>query len=399
MPPGGWHTHAPPQEVAQCWRRTCQDVAQSSSFAIRSLESAILRAFPALASGVTAARHRESDVFTEFDGFVPQAGGVLDPSVTGRAVSATTLEDAAKCPLRFFMRIGLGVRPIEEGKADEDAWLPATTRGLELHALYARIMRAVRAEGREPSLQLDLARLHEWGRARLAELRQEMPPPSDEVCQRESREFLEDLDAFLAAECEGWHGRGAMSFEVSFGFPLTEGEEEPLASADPLVIDIGDGRRLVLHGRIDRINRIGAHEYEVADYKGSYWPDDWQGTFAGGTRLQHAIYGAAAAQLLHAADPKARVVRGTYLFPRVRAHRARKFITAPSRQKLVAVLRDLADVIGIGAFAPATEGSPCTWCEFKSACHAGGSDHTAAKVDDLGNGALAPYRRLRQNHE
>ena len=366
-------------------------------------QSAILRAFPALASGVTAARHRESDVFTEFDGFVPQAGGVLDPSVTGRAVSATTLEDAAKCPLRFFMRIGLGVRPIEEGKADEDAWLPATTRGLELHALYARIMRAVRAEGREPSLQLDLARLHEWGRARLAELRQEMPPPSDEVCQRESREFLEDLDAFLAAECEGWHGRGAMSFEVSFGFPLTEGEEEPLARADPLVIDIGDGRRLVLHGRIDRINRIGAHEYRggrLQDRRATR-PDDWQGDLRG----RHA---APARDLRCGGCPVAarrgpegpRGPRHLPLPARAGPIARGSSITAPSRQKLVAVLRDLADVIGIGTFAPCHRGLALHVVRIQIGLSRGRlGSRRPAKVDDLGNGALAPYRRLRQNHE
>jgi len=42
-------------------------------------------------------------------------GSVLDPSRTGRHVSASTLEGAAECPLRFFMQQGLGVKPLEEG--------------------------------------------------------------------------------------------------------------------------------------------------------------------------------------------------------------------------------------------------------------------------------------------
>ena len=358
----------------------------------------ILRAFPSLQRGLEAVEQRASDEFTEYDGFVPDAGRVLDPSRSGRAVSATTLEKAAKCPLRFFMEHGLGVRPLEEGKADEDGWLSPLTRGSELHALYARLSRAARGEKRKPTLSIDQPRLRAWGVQRLEELHAEMPPPSEEVYLRESREFLEDLDAFIAAECEGRHGREPVGFEVPFGFPIGEGEEEPLASEDLLEIDIGQGRRLSLHGRIDRINRLGPREYEVADYKGSYWRDAWQGVFAGGTRLQHALYGAAAQQVLRSLEPKARVVRGTYLFPSVKGHGASKAIEAPKPADLAAVLRDLADVIGGGAFAPADQDSACAWCEFTVACHAvlgEPSTSTGAKVGDPDNAALEAYRRLR----
>ncbi|RPJ56723.1 MAG: hypothetical protein EHM24_30155, partial [Acidobacteria bacterium] len=115
----------------------------------------VLRAFPSLARGLEAVEQRESDAFTEYDGFVPDAGAVLDPSRTGRPVSATSLEKAAECPLRFFMERGLGVRPIEQRRADEDGWLTPLTRGTELHALYARVLRAVRDEKRKPALAID----------------------------------------------------------------------------------------------------------------------------------------------------------------------------------------------------------------------------------------------------
>jgi ATP-dependent helicase/nuclease subunit B len=358
-------------------------------------EAAILHAFPSLERGRVAERERASDQFTAYDGLVPQAGAALDPSRSPRPVSATTLEAAAKCPLRFFMRYGLGVRPIEEGKADGDAWLAPMTKGSERHALYARIMRVIRAERRMPSLETDGPLLRRWGVERLDELKTEMPPPSEEVFARESREFLEDLDAFMRAECEGRHGAG-IGFEVSFGFPVAPGTEEPLARPSPLVIDIGDGRRLVLHGWIDRINKIGPSRYEVADYKGSYWQEDWDGEFAGGTRLQHAIYGAAAVPALRTDDPKARVVRGAYLFPTVKGRWMKKVIEAPSTSKLEEVLRAVADVIGSGVFAPADGKNACTWCEFRPACHTD-TGVTAAKVGDEDNELLAPYRALRSH--
>ena len=359
---------------------------------------AIVRAFPSLQRGMDAEAQRRSPRFTPFDGFVPEAGASLDPGRTGRPVSATTLESAAACPLRFFLRQGLGVRPIEEGETDRDLWLDPRTRGGELHALYARVMRAARDEQRPVSLEVDQARLREWGRERLEALRRQMPPPSDEVFARESREFLDDLDAFLIAECEGRHGTDPVGFEVPFGFPLEDAEGEPLASADLVPFEIDAARRLLLHGRIDRINRLTGHEYEVADYKGSYWRDAWQGSLRGGTRLQHALYGVAAARVLKRIDPRARVVRGTYLFPSVKGHRARKTIAAPSREKLAEVLRDLCDVIGAGAFAPADGDGACRWCEYGAACHATDIEAARSKVNDDQNEALAPYRRLR-SHE
>jgi ATP-dependent helicase/nuclease subunit B len=381
------------------WLATCTSNA--------SARPGILRTFPSLALGVRAEAARDSDQFTEFDGHVAVAGPVLDPSRTGRMVSATTLEDAAKCPFRFFLRQGLGVRPIEEAAADADAWLTPLTKGSELHDLFARVLRVAREQSRPPDLKKDLPRLRAWGDARLTELRAEMPPPSDEVYARERREFLDDLDAFLTAECEGRHGRDPVGVEVSFGFPLGD-DQEPLDGAEPLVLDLGGKRRLRLHGRIDRINRLAPGKYEVIDYKtGGYWAPNWEGVFAGGTRLQHAVYGRAAEGLLAAHGKQAHVVRGVYVFPAVKGHRRQKAIDAPATATLHTVLRQLMDVIGTGAFAISEGKQGCRFCEFAHACHAddpaapaGEDEETRAtkKVANTADPVLDVFRELR-SHE
>ena len=359
----------------------------------------VLAAFPSLANGTRAEAARASDEFTPYDGYVPAAGPILDCSQNGRATSATTMERMAQCPFRHFLREGLGVRPIEEGTADADAWLEPRTKGTELHALFASFMRAMRDEKRRPTVKRDLDRLRQSGRERLDQLTIEMPPPSGEVHARESREFLDDLEAFLIAECEGRHGADPVGFEVAFGIPLDEAEGEPLASSAPHVLDLGDTRRLVLHGWIDRINRLAPGEYEVVDYKtGGFWAPDWKGQFAGGTRLQHGIYGVAAAPLLKPIDSKARVIRGRYLFPAVKGHGRFIKLDAPPKTKLIEVLRDLADVIGAGAFVPADADNTCKWCDFAAACHPDAVDGMARKRDNPGNTVLDPYRRLR-SHE
>ena len=222
----------------------------------------VLAAFPSLAGGIRAAAARSSDEFTAYDGHVAAAGPVLDPSQNSRGSSATTLEGAAKCPFRYFLREGLGVRPIDEGAQDTDVWLDPLTKGSELHELFARFMRAMRDAKRRPTVKRDLERLRTWGQDRLDQLKIEMPPPSDEVYARESREFLDDLEAFLIAESDGRHGADPVGFEVAFGIPLDEAQGEPLASATPLELNLGDTRRLALHGWIDRINRLGPGEYQ-----------------------------------------------------------------------------------------------------------------------------------------
>lgn len=369
----------------------------------------ILRAFPSLARGVRAERARDSAEFTEFDGCVPEAGPLLDPSRTGRHVSATTLENAAKCPYRYFLEQGLGVRPIEEVELEADAWLSPLTRGSELHELFARFVRILRDEERQPKLPKDLPLLRAWGEARLAALRADLPPPSDEVFAREREEFLDDLEAFLIAEMEGRHGQRPVGLEVGFGLPPDASDREPLSSGKPLALNLGARRRLHAHGRIDRINRGADGTCEVIDYKtGGYWSDAWQGVFAGGTRLQHAIYGRAAEALLAARGEPASVARAIYVFPALRGHRQRKVIEAPAPGALETVLRQLLDTIGAGAFAVAEDRRACWSCEFARACHAldpaaPGSDDSGAtrstqKLENPVNTILDALRKLR-SHE
>lgn len=359
---------------------------------------AVTAAFPSLGAGLDAEAARADSAFTIYDGFVPDAGPVLDPACSSRATSATTLEQAAACPFSYFLRQGLAVRPIEEAEPDADVWLGPRMRGSELHALFARMMRTLRTEDRPPAVARDVKRLHAWGQARLEEIRAEMPPPSDEVYARESREFYDDLEAFLVGECAGRHGTGPVAFEVGFGFPLESGDE-PLANPEPLAFDLGAGRTLRLRGRIDRINRVKPGEYEVIDYKtGSYWADNWAGEFAGGTRLQHAIYGFAAAELLRGSGLKASVTQGRYVFPAVKGHGRQKVILAPSKAALVAVLRDLTDVIASGVFVAADSTAACRWCDFAAACHPESVAAASGKIDNPANNRLDAFRRLR-SHE
>jgi len=347
-------------------------------------------AFPALARGAAAEAARDGPAFTEFDGWVPDAGPILDPCGAGRVVSATTLERLAGCPFRHFLERGLGVSPVDDAEPDPDAWLDPLTRGSLLHELYAQLGRECRARG-ERLAPRHAARLREVGEARLQALCVEIPPPSAHVFEREQAALLRDLDLFLALEGSD-ASRSPVGFEVSFG--AGAGEGEPLARAEPVTVVLGPGLRLRIRGRIDRIDRLAAGGYAVIDYKtGGYWPANWSGWFGGGRQLQHALYAAVAVELLRPTDPAARVVDSQYYFPTVKGRGERVERPPKPAAALGAVLGDLVAVVRGGAFVHTPTGDDCRFCEFGRACGPDPAVRAQRKVDGSSS-ALAAYRQL-----
>jgi ATP-dependent helicase/nuclease subunit B len=328
----------------------------------------VTKSFPAIAHGSEAQEAKASDAFTEYDGHVPDAGEALDPCANGVSLSVTELEKVASCPFRFFLKQGLGVRPVDDRERDRDVWLDPLTRGAELHDLYASVLRRCRDENRRLDRKIDGAWLKSRGEARLKELHGEMPAATPEILDRESKEFLADLDLFIEAECDSSDTRTPIAFEVSFGRPLDD-DEEPLARAEPIEIDLGSGLTFKIGGRIDRIDKVGPATFEVLDYKtGGFWAQGWKGAFAGGRRLQHALYGLAAAHLLRQHYKKATVVAGVYYFASRKGRRERVRIPAPSQAAIAAVLADLRDIIRSGAFAHARSEDDCTFCDYAAGC-------------------------------
>ncbi|HEY7249991.1 MAG TPA: PD-(D/E)XK nuclease family protein [Methylomirabilota bacterium] len=353
---------------------------------------AVREGFPALGQGAVAEAARESDAFTEYDGFVPEAGPLLDPRRPGAVVSPTSLEELAKCPFRYFLQRGLGLDPIDDAEPDPDVWLDPMTRGSILHALFATIMREIRDRKETPSPALHGERLRDLGEQALAAHRALVPPPSDSVYEREARELQADLALFLAFEAQDAQRR-ALGFEVAFG---GDPEGEPLGRRDPVTIDLGNGLRFRLRGRIDRIDRLADGSYEIVDYKtgSAFLPGGLEATFAGGRQLQHALYALAAVELLRETEPQARAV-GSYYFPTGRGGQERQVRAASSGEQVAAVLRDLFDLLAAGAFVHTPDGGEdCRFCEFGRACGAQAAERAERKLARSESPALDAYRRL-----
>jgi ATP-dependent helicase/nuclease subunit B len=354
---------------------------------------AVREGFPALAQGATAEAARDSEDFTAYDGLVPEAGPRLDPRVSGAAVSPTSLEDLAKCPFRYFLQRGLGLDAVDDAEPDPDAWLDPMIRGSIMHGLYATIMREIRDRRETPDPARHGARLRELGLQALAAHRALVPPPSDGVYEREERELLNDLALFLKFEAEDRGQRTPLGFEVAFGGAL---EGEALGRREPITVDLGDGLRFRLRGRIDRLDKLADGTYEAVDYKtgGAFLPGGLDAVFAGGRQLQHALYALAAVDLLREMDPRARVV-GSYYFPTARGRRERQVRPASTQVEAPAVLRALFDLLAAGAFVHTpNQDADCRFCEFSRACGPRAAERAGRKIDRAENAALDAYRGL-----
>ncbi|HKW94853.1 MAG TPA: PD-(D/E)XK nuclease family protein, partial [Methylomirabilota bacterium] len=178
----------------------------------------------------------------------------------------------------------------------------------------------------------------------------------------------------------------------------TEGES--LGRREPVTLDLGNGLRFRLRGRIDRIDRLADGTYEVLDYKtgAAFLPGGLQATFAGGRQLQHALYALVAVDLLRERDARARAV-GSYYFPTSRGRRERRVRPASAQAQAATVLRDLFDLLGAGAFVhtPAVD-EDCRFCEFRRACGTRAAERAKVKLARHENETLDAYRRL-QTHE
>ncbi len=330
------------------------------------------------ARALAARDARGARALTPYDGCMSAAEAVaaardLSPFARNEAVSPSRLEMYATCPYRYFLRYVLRIEPLDEPEAIER--IDSLERGTLIHAILERFMREVcpgdpprpGARDRHIPRLLDVAREEGALRERRGLTGRAL------IWQLDQRQIHEDLVRWYDEEAaEAGSGLTPRAFEVGFGpqWHPREGPEDPLTSADPLVLSAG-GREVRLQGRIDRIDWDDARtRFRVIDYKTG--KAKTKVTLEGGTALQLPVYVHAAAQLLGIAPERGEAEyffassRGAFRRPRMSSEEIME--RAPD---LPRILGTIAEGIDDGFFAPHPDKDrQCKYCDYKDVCDA-----------------------------
>lgn len=331
----------------------------------------VRKAFPHLKSGVIAEGERDQNVFTIYDGYVPSANDVYDPRKNLRPVSASRLEQFARCPFKYFLNYVLKINLPDEIKRDSEMWLDAFQYGSALHEIFCRFMREITARNERPDMEKHSPRLRQIGEAVIQEWLELVPPANRSGHERQRLNIIRTLDVFLELECEHSRSVSPTFFEVSFGMPINPGlAPSALDVENPVPVMLEDGQWFNLRGRIDRIDKSKSGQYEIWDYKtGRSDKYSAKKPLEGGKRLQHALYAIAAEYLLKKSVNKAAKVKGAgYYFPTEKGEGARIDMGRVPQSELSAALSDLCDMLGRGQFPAVPEAGKCEYCDFNCVC-------------------------------
>jgi ATP-dependent helicase/nuclease subunit B len=276
-------------------------------------------------------------------------------------LSASALEAAGTCTLRFLYRNVLRIYPPEEPDFDLERWLPAGERGSLLHAVFQRAVDEARLGN--PLRPFDDSAFGDEALGildREAERARELhPPPSESIYRAELRDLAADVRSFVRLLVE----------QVEPGDVVAT--EHPVGGDDgAVVLVLPDGRTLRMRGRIDRVDRMADGCYRVVDYKtGSVWGHDKDsGVYRGGRRLQHLLYGEAVE-----ADPAlgGEVASAEYHFPTVKGENQTIAYPREGLRDGLGLVATLLDAVARGRYLPTEDPGDCRFCDYAPICRHG----------------------------
>ena len=350
--------------------------------------------FPYIAQGDYARTMREGPDLCTYEGLIAASTEALHPCLNQDLVlSASRIETLARCPYRYFFRYILGIQPPDEIVLDKAQWLDAMHRGSLLHDVFCVFMRGIRDRGEEIKPEKHRAEIQAVAENITTQYREENPPPSEPIFEREKQEIFATLDIFLKAEARRKEKVEPLLFEVNFGFDGEEGE----GITDSVSIEVKPGVSFRLHGRIDRVDRTGKGDIRVIDYKtGSYTQYEKIKSFGRGQYLQHALYAEAAEKIIRkkGIDPEPRVRWTGYAFPTWKGDGREILFENFDRTKLRELLVELFSILETGRFLVNPDAN-CGFCDYSAVCGKDVIDRTKAKIE-TNAGEFAIFDRLKE---
>ncbi len=351
----------------------------------------------------SAQEKRSLPQFTEYDGFVPEAGPELSPTNAERKVSPSRLETFGACPRRFFFRYGLEIYPPDEWSVDPERWLDPITLGSLVHGLFERFMRELTSKDQSPRLDRDLPRLLEMLEEAICEYQKEIPCPNEDALQRQKHWLEESCEIFLEKEEEYCQSTGARPWVLEAAIGLDEEPRSPLDCREPISLGLNNGQLIRLGGRIDRVDRLNANGsecYAIWDYKsGSDWGFELDSPFQQGRKLQSLLYvGMLRHRLTAVGKNKDAAITFGYFFPNSKTQGKRIEWTATALKQGDEILQDLCLMIQRGAFPATTNPDDCKFCDYTNVCQDArlvAIDSIRMTSSDRNKASLGLWKKLR----
>ena len=406
-----------PQRIEACLDSSEWWHCHGADGSVGNLGELLETSFPHLGRGREAAEARASDGFTVWDGRVREPAPALDPRHDdGPVLSATSsLADLGRCPLAYFQRFVLRIRPPQDVAVDPQRWLDHKDFGSLMHEILYEFVGLLLEEGSWPTQPArDHPRVAAIVDARTEARRRDVPPPTEEVYERQCRELGRAAEIFVNEQAIQAAGGRPVYLEATIGLP-SEARRTDIDAPEPVVLELRPGATIRARARIDRIDRLddprpdgqqqpGGPRFTIWDYKSGSYVKSWDPSdnFGRGRLLQHVLYMAVTESVLRAQfGADARVEKFTFLFPGVRTHgRAVSFPAAIVGEGLEMIDR-LCRLPAAGAFPATNDVEDCKFCDYRNACRAVYRDlkdlcaSSARKLANRQNTALAPFVELR----
>lgn len=308
--------------------------------------------FPELDRGLAAAEERMLGEPGQVHGVIEPRPEELDPRLQdGVVLSASRLEALASCPLRYLHSAVLKIRPPDDPELDPDQWLDPRQRGSLLHSVFEASLRMSRDDGIDRDEAVFEERALNILDERICVFRDEVPAPGEGALNREIAGLREDVRSFVRMIRSD--SADSIALELKFGIDDDE----------PVLIEL-EGGRLRLRGAIDRVDQ-DLHGLHVIDYKTGSAEAYGADVFAGGRRLQHAIYARVAEERLGV-----EVVDGQYHFPTRKGQNQKFVYDRDQMSRLEDLLELLLDGVVKGHFVPTDDPNDCKICDFSDICRA-----------------------------
>ena len=358
--------------------------------------------FEHLANRDCAFKEIAKPTFTEFDGFVPNAGKELDPQWMEH-VSASSLETYGACPRKFLFRQGLKIVPPDVWQYDPETWLSASELGTLVHKVFETFLSRFANSESMPDYHRDRDELSSVLLQEIERVKEKVPAPNLEAFNRQ-REVLEDMcDMFLHKEAIYCKEHNAVPWVLEAIIGGANDVKNELDQVEAIPLTLADGRSLQVHSRIDRVDRInkdGSPGFAIWDYKsGVGYGYNQSNPFRNGRLLQPFVYVSVLRhRLRQLGQPKDAEVSFGFFFPHSKAAGLRMSWTHGELKQGDAILQNICTLIASGVFIATSDYADCKFCDYQSVCGETKlvAIHSRSKALDPSNELLRPFCELRE---